>query len=62
MGEWTQFRTGDTAPNDGEYIETGENASRHQGINNPKNIFLKKGESFPESSNHNRKWVRKNQV
>ncbi|WP_248929313.1 YjzC family protein [Paenibacillus hamazuiensis] len=60
MGEWTEFRTGDTAPNDGEYIEVGE-ASFHTGIQNPRIISLKKGERFPEPSNHNRKWKKKNQ-
>ncbi|MFD0871800.1 Uncharacterised protein [Chlamydia abortus] len=58
MGEQTEFNTGDKAPNDGEYIEIGEN-DFHMGINNPKIISLKKGERFPEPSNHNRKWKRK---
>ncbi|MDQ1911168.1 YjzC family protein [Paenibacillus sp. GD4] len=55
MGEWTQFRPGDHAPNDGEYMEVGENAI-HTGINNPKIVTLKKGDRFPETTNHNRKW------
>jgi hypothetical protein len=57
VGEWTEFRQGDRAPNTGTYIEIGE-ASFHMGINDPKKIHLKKGERFPENSNHNRKWKR----
>jgi hypothetical protein len=57
MGERTQFNPGQKAPNDGRYMEVGENAF-HMGINDPKIIELKKGDSFPETSNHNRKWVR----
>ncbi|MCM3785301.1 YjzC family protein [Neobacillus mesonae] len=55
MGEKTEFEPGDKAPNDGEYTEIGE-ASFHTEINNPKRVKLKKGEEFPETSNHNRKW------
>jgi hypothetical protein len=58
MGEWTQFRAGDAAPNDGEYMEIGEN-DFHMGINNPKIITLHKGDSFPETTNKDRKWKRK---
>lgn len=47
MGEWSQFRPGDRAPNDGEYMEVGENAF-HMGINNPKMITLKKGNASPK--------------
>lgn len=57
MGEKTQFVPGDKAPNDGKYMEIGENAF-HMGINDPQIIKLKKGDSFPETSNHNRKWKR----
>lgn len=59
MGEWTEFRPGDRAPNDGTYIEVGE-ADFHMGINNPKQVKLEKGQRFPETSNHNRKWKKKN--
>ncbi|MDE5148838.1 YjzC family protein [Paenibacillus larvae] len=58
MGEKSQFVPGDKAPNDGEYMEIGENAF-HMGINDPQIIKLKKGDPFPETSNHNRKWKRK---
>ncbi|WP_028558702.1 YjzC family protein [Paenibacillus pinihumi] len=55
MGEWTEYRPGDKAPNDGNYIEVGEN-DFHMGIENPKKIHLNKGDQFPDTSNHNRKW------
>lgn len=61
MGEKSQFSPGDTAPNDGQYIEIGENAF-HMGINNPKTVTLQQGETFPETSNHNRKWKRKHNM
>jgi len=57
MGEWTEYRPGDRAPNDGKYIEIGEN-SYHMGINNPKKVELHKGDPFPETSNKDRKWKR----
>lgn len=57
MGEWAQFRAGDRVPNDGIYMEIGEN-DLHMGINNPKTVTLKRGDTFPENSNHNRKWHR----
>ncbi|CAG7643299.1 hypothetical protein PAESOLCIP111_04458 [Paenibacillus solanacearum] len=55
MGEWSQFRPGDKAPNDGEYMEVGEDAF-HMGISNPQMITLQKGDEFPMTTNHNRKW------
>lgn len=58
MGERTEFNPGDRAPNAGQYIEIGEN-DFHMGINNPKIVTLKKGEHFPKTTNHNRKWQRK---
>lgn len=57
MGEWTEFRPGDHAPNEGTYIEIGE-ASYHMGINDPKKVTLHKGERFPETSKKDRKWKR----
>ncbi|MBD2871764.1 YjzC family protein [Paenibacillus arenilitoris] len=57
MGEWTKFVAGDRAPNDGVYIETGDN-SFHMGIENPKKVTLKRGERFPETTNHERRWKR----
>ncbi|WNR44573.1 YjzC family protein [Paenibacillus roseipurpureus] len=58
MGEWTHFNEGDHVPNDGEYMEIGENAF-HMGITNPQTVTLKKGDRFPATSNHNRKWHKK---
>jgi hypothetical protein len=55
MGEQTQFEPGQIAPNDGEYMEIGED-SFHMNINDPKHVELRKGQHFPETSNHNRKW------
>ncbi|GIP36011.1 YjzC family protein [Paenibacillus sp. J2TS4] len=60
MGERTEFNAGDRAPNNGVYIEVGEN-DFHMGINDPKMVELQKGERFPELTNHNRKWKRKKQ-
>ena len=39
MGERTEFEPGDRVPNDGEYIEIGEN-DFHMGINDPKVVSL----------------------
>lgn len=58
MGERTEFNPGDEVPNDGEYIEVGEN-DRIMGIIDPKTVTLQAGASFPETTNHNRKWKRK---
>ncbi|WP_128895590.1 YjzC family protein [Longirhabdus pacifica] len=58
MGEKTEFEPGDKVPNDGRYIEIGEKAF-HMGITDPKMTFLQKGDAFPETTNHNRKWKRK---
>lgn len=60
MGERTEFSPGDEAPNDGVYMEIGEN-DFHMGINDPQQVRLKKGQRFPETKNKNRKWQRKSQ-
>ena len=57
MGEWTLFSPGDKAPKSGTYIEDGVN-SFHMGINNPQIFKLHKGDRFPNTSNHERKWKR----
>ena len=49
MGEWTHFNEGDHVPNDGEYMEIGENAF-HMGINNPKTVTLRKGDTFRQQA------------
>lgn len=57
IGEKTEFRPGEKAPNTAPYIEIGEN-DYGTGINNPQKIHLKAGEPFPNTSNHNRKWTK----
>jgi hypothetical protein len=57
-GEPSLFNPGDKAPNDGVYIETGED-DFHMGIEDPAQVELKKGQKFPETTNRNRKWTRK---
>lgn len=56
MGERTQFRPGDKAPNNGVYVEVGED-DFHTNINDPKRVKLKKGDQLPETTNDDRKWV-----
>ncbi|MGZ9585957.1 YjzC family protein [Paenibacillus marinisediminis] len=58
MGERTEYNPGDRAPNDAIYIEVGE-VSFHTEIMNPKQIKLKKGERFPDTTNKDRKWKKK---
>jgi len=58
MGEKTEFEPGDRVPNDGKYIEIGEN-DFHMGINDPKIVTLQKGDAFPDTINKNRKWTKK---
>jgi hypothetical protein len=57
MGEKTEFRPGEEAPNTAHYIEIGENDDIMH-INNPKKISMKAGDTFPNTSNHNRKWTK----
>ncbi|GIP59142.1 YjzC family protein [Paenibacillus woosongensis] len=56
MGEQTEFEPGDKAPNPGIYTEVGEARSFHTQINNPKRVKLERGDTFPETTNKNRKW------
>ncbi|WP_070119777.1 YjzC family protein [Bacillus marinisedimentorum] len=53
MGQQHQFNPGDKAPNNGVYVEIGETGSM---VLKPKSVHLSKGDTFPETSNHNRKW------
>ncbi|CAI6064232.1 YjzC family protein [Cohnella sp. JJ-181] len=55
MGERTEFNPGDKAPNNGEYMEVGED-SFHMNIENPQHVTLEKGEKFPQTTNEDRKW------
>lgn len=54
MGENRRFRAGYKAPNDGIYIEIGEEGSS---VVNPRQVRLKAGQRFPKNSNHNRIWT-----
>lgn len=56
MGEQTEYEKGDKAPNPGIYTEVGEARSFHTEIQNPKQITMEKGDTFPETTNQNRKW------
>jgi hypothetical protein len=56
MGQNRRFRAGQKAPNNGTYVEIGEEGD---GVMNPKRIKLKAGDRFPENSNHNRQWTYK---
>jgi hypothetical protein len=54
MGQPRHFKPGDKAPNNGRYIEIGETGDN---VKNPRKIKLKAGDTFPETSNHNRHWT-----
>ncbi|WP_053365557.1 YjzC family protein [Bacillus sp. FJAT-27245] len=54
MGQNHQFKPGQKAPNNGTYIEIGDSGSQ---VMNPRKIYLKKGQPFPEGSNHERIWA-----
>lgn len=56
MGQRRQFEPGDKAPNNGIYVEIGETNST---VNKPKMVKLEAGDTFPETTNHNRKWTYK---
>ncbi|UHA75380.1 YjzC family protein [Paenibacillus sp. 481] len=58
MGEKTEYSPGDKAPNDAIYMEVGEN-SFHSEIQDPKQIKLNRGDTFPETTNKDRKWKKK---
>lgn len=54
MGQNHQFKPGQKAPNNGAYVEIGETGSM---VVNPKLVKLEAGDTFPETSNHNRIWT-----
>lgn len=56
MGQRRQFEPGDKAPNNGIYVEIGETNST---VNKPKMVKLEAGDTFPDTTNHNRKWTYK---
>ncbi|WP_420535288.1 YjzC family protein [Alicyclobacillus herbarius] len=57
LGQHKQFEPGWEVPNDGFYIEVGEHPDSAS-IRDPQKVYLKRGDTFPETSNGNRKWVR----
>ncbi|MBO2944489.1 YjzC family protein [Paenibacillus sp. F411] len=61
MGERSKFRGGDKAPNNGIYIEVGEN-DHIMGIQDPHQITMKAGDTFPDVSNEDRVWKNKRHV
>ncbi|MGM9988288.1 MAG: YjzC family protein [Bacillaceae bacterium] len=56
MGQHRQFRPGQKAPNNGTYVEIGETGSM---VKNPKKVDLEAGDTFPDTTNHNRVWTYK---
>ncbi len=56
MGQSHQFEPGHKAPNNGIYIEIGETGDM---VQNPRQVKLKAGDTLPETSNNNRKWMYK---
>jgi hypothetical protein len=56
MGQSRQFTHGQKAPNNGIYVEIGETGDM---VQNPKSVKLQAGDTFPETSNQNRKWTYK---
>jgi hypothetical protein len=56
MGEISQFKGGEKAPNNGIYIEVGETGS---GVEEPKQVEMAAGDKFPETLNNDRVWKHK---
>ncbi|ANA80150.1 hypothetical protein PVOR_01885 [Paenibacillus vortex V453] len=61
MGEQTEFRAGDKAPNNGVYMEVGVR-DHIMGIENPRQIKMSRGDTFPETQNDDRVWLNKRRV
>lgn len=57
MGEWSEFKSGYTVPNDGVYIEVGAHPDSGD-LSNPKRVRLHRGDHFPNTTNTDRKWRR----
>ncbi|MBM7599525.1 hypothetical protein JOC34_001893 [Virgibacillus halotolerans] len=57
MGEYSHFRFGQKAPNNGVYREIGETGNN---VKDPKIVKLAAGEKFPQNSNHDRVWTYEN--
>lgn len=56
MGESSQFKSGDKAPNNGVYMEVGETGSS---VEDPLQISMEAGDTFPETKNKDRVWKNK---
>lgn len=54
MGEYSHFRFGEKAPNNGIYREIGETGNN---VREPKSVELNAGDKFPQNSNHDRVWT-----
>ncbi|MFC7678952.1 YjzC family protein [Paenibacillus sp. GCM10028914] len=61
MGERSEFHSGEKAPNNGVYIEVGVR-DHIMGIENPQQVKLKQGDTFPDNTNDDRVWVNKRRV
>ncbi|QPC46057.1 YjzC family protein [Mangrovibacillus cuniculi] len=59
MGQAHQFKSGQKAPNNGMYVEIGETGSM---VQHPKQVKLRAGDRFPETSNDDRVWTYKPKV
>lgn len=59
MGQNRQFESGQKAPNNGIYVEMGETGSM---VQNPKSLKMHEGDTFPKTTNQNRKWTPKPKV
>jgi hypothetical protein len=57
MGQHNQFEPGWEVPNDGFYIEIGAHPESGN-LKEPRKIYLKKGDKFPDTRNPRRKWTK----
>ncbi|PYZ93530.1 YjzC family protein [Salipaludibacillus keqinensis] len=56
MGQSRQFKSGEKAPNNGMYVEIGETGSM---VQNPQQVHLEAGATFPDTTNKDRVWTYK---
>lgn len=56
MGQNHRFRAGDKAPNNGVYVEVGDTGDN---VTSPKQVKLKAGDRFPDTTNDERQWTYK---
>lgn len=57
LAQRRQFEPGQKAPNNGIYVEIGETGDM---VQKPKSVKLEAGDTFPETTNQNRKWTYRN--